>query len=209
MLKRQRPASPIPAPWDGVEEEKNLPEDLYEPMSKRRRYFTSSSPSFASQETFTEHQHEQDDISSSNAASSSWHPEHGSRKGIREWQKDAGEYKSANTLLHDLHAEQQHRIIFSTSATTPSTTHSDTEARHRSAVQHQPTDGTHSRGRAPSPSPRGSISPDRKPSPGAVEEEYEAQVVSQRYEETNRYVQISVILEKQADVVADSCVRSS
>lgn len=117
MLKRQRPASPIPLQWDAVEAEKGLPDDLFEPMSKRRRYFAPPGiDSHADEHSSTGYP---DDSTQAEGSSNAARRE--ARSGIHEWQKDAGEYRHANSLLHDLHAEQRHRLIFSSSSTLSST----------------------------------------------------------------------------------------
>ncbi|GJE85942.1 hypothetical protein PsYK624_020220 [Phanerochaete sordida] len=116
MLKRQRPASPLPLQWDVTEDDKTLPEGLFEPMSKRRRYFEPSrTGSYAEEQNDAE---EQEDASRSESSSHAIRRE--PHSGVREWQKDAGEYKRANSLLHDLHAEQRHRLIFSPTSPIPS-----------------------------------------------------------------------------------------
>jgi len=103
MLKRQRPSSPISFP-----DEDTTPADLYEPDSKRRRYF--GPPTTAQQKRERNHDHEED--SEDNDGGESGRGEY--FIGKREWSLAAGVYKDANSLLHDLHAEQRHRALFST-----------------------------------------------------------------------------------------------
>ena len=109
MLKRQRPASPSPF-YDATEDEKSLPEDLFEPMSKRRRYFAPSGSNSLSKEVSPSEDVEDED---EGQIRTSYRPSR--REGVQEWQEHAGEYKEENAKLHDLHAEQRHRLLFSIS----------------------------------------------------------------------------------------------
>ncbi len=106
MLKRQRASSPLSFPPDITTEADVSSSDLYEPDAKRRRYFvpTSSSERPASRD--------QNDAELSDGSSTPdiWQQERG-----KSWKKGAGEYSAANSLLHDLHAEQRHRAIFALS----------------------------------------------------------------------------------------------
>lgn len=111
MSKRQRPSSPIPIPPETqVEDESNCGE-AYEPSSKRRRYFAPATPGdFQSRSAGEEYDSED---SESREGRSSLDRRRGSSTGRRDW----GVYKDANSLLHDLHAEQRHRMLFSTTRT--------------------------------------------------------------------------------------------
>lgn len=105
MLKRQRPSSPSPiTPEVSLED---LSGDLYQPDPKRRKYFSSSKPPNPILRS------EQPDTNDSDNEVDDGREEY--FVGRREWQKEAGLYKDANVLLHDLHAEQRHRMLFNTS----------------------------------------------------------------------------------------------
>ena len=110
MLKRQRTSSPIPWSAEPTVEADAAPGDLYEPDRKRRRYFTTANPDKslwmgsdddAALEGELEVSEEKPGKRAERAAS-----------GVREWERQAGQYKDANILLHDLHAEQRHRMLF-------------------------------------------------------------------------------------------------
>ncbi|KAK7694439.1 hypothetical protein QCA50_001625 [Cerrena zonata] len=110
MSKRQRPSSPIPVPPETrVEDESS---EAYEPSSKRRRYFAPAASG--------DHQSPPagEEYDSEDSEAREGYTDAGGRRGYsagrREWQAKAGVYKDANSLLHDLHAEQRHRILFST-----------------------------------------------------------------------------------------------
>lgn len=109
MLKRQRPSSPIPHPMEHTVEADVAPGDLYQPDRKRRRYFTTShldkSPWTCTAQEVVNVELE-DDIHVPSER------REGHCRGTKEWQQQAGEYSAANTLLHDLHAQQRHRQIF-------------------------------------------------------------------------------------------------
>lgn len=104
MLKRQRPSTPPPhLPETQVED----PSDLYEPDSKRRKYFARPLPYGSNQATSMS---DGEDSEDGDGASSSARGRLADRR--REWHEAAGQYKEANILLHDLHAEYRHRMIF-------------------------------------------------------------------------------------------------
>lgn len=114
MLKRQRGSSPISFTPEPTLEADVAPTDLYEPDAKRRRYFAPSRPGESGDGTY-----EEDDAESSDGMRTPGAKRQEFREGRgrgKEWQKDAGEYGDANSLLHDLHAEQRHRVIFSSSS---------------------------------------------------------------------------------------------
>ena len=90
-------------------EAKEAVEDLYEPDRKRRRYFT---PSETDKSSWRNVSGEEVDAESAGGAESPEQTPRGRYEGVHEWQRRAGEYKSANILLHDLHAQQRHRMIF-------------------------------------------------------------------------------------------------
>lgn len=164
MLKRRRPSSPMPAP--PVADEKQLPDDLYEPMCKRRRFYAP--PGLSDVTQGGQHEDEQHDDHSPHTRKYGPHNVQG-----EGWRKSAGVYKDANVLLHDLHAEQRHRVLFS-SHSTPSAVppyindildHQQPKAKHAASL------------------------PPVEPS-SHDPESTEARVVAQRYSETNRCVPI-------------------
>lgn len=186
MLKRQRPASPSPI-YDATEDEKNLPEDLFEPMSKRRRYFTPSRSNSRSQRSF----HDVGDAEEEEHEAAS-RGEPFQREGVREWQQYAGEYRDENTKLHDLHAEQRHRMLFTPNTLRPSALLSSLlsfeDSNHRIAAPQTKCSvadqsSTHYNATPMVPS---RDSGQEALTHGRAVTEDEAQVVFQRYEETNK-----------------------
>ncbi|EKM60889.1 uncharacterized protein PHACADRAFT_190016 [Phanerochaete carnosa HHB-10118-sp] len=185
MLKRQRLPSPLPLQWDAVEDEKNLPEDLLEPMSKRRRYFATGS--YAEEQSDAECQ---GDTPRTEYGSEAIRRE--VHAGAREWRKDAGEYKHANSLLHDLHAEQRHRLIFSATPSSPSASpHLCEEIKPRNVPRSpHPASPPIDFGTAYDP-PRPSDDPVcKREGEGILAKE--AEVVSQRYAESHKAVTVPV-----------------
>lgn len=184
MLKRQRPASPLPLQWDVTEDGKILPEGLFEPLSKRRRYFESSrTGSYAEEQNDAE---EQEDAFRSESSSHAIRRE--PHSGVREWQKDAGEYKRANSLLHDLHAEQRHRLIFSPTSPLPSPlSYPD-----KDFVSHNPAYAPHAGSpvnfSADQELPHPAYTPSSRGTPGDGVVLKEADVVSRNYVDANRSV---------------------
>lgn len=122
MLKRQRPVSPMLYPIDCTMEAHEAPEDLYEPDLKRRRYFT---PSEADKSPWRDAIADEVDAESGHGDGSSKRRSESRYGEVREWQSHAGEYKTVNILLHDLHAEQRHRAIFASPSTAYSSFGSD------------------------------------------------------------------------------------
>ncbi len=109
----------------------------------------------------------------------------------------AGEYKHVNTLLHDLHAEQRHRMLFSTTSPPtqlPLMSHARIDTDHpfpcapnkltpAAPAYLQPQHESHRN------SPSFTISiPSKDP---CVVDHIEIQRVTQQYEDTNRYVCIA------------------
>lgn len=186
MLKRQRPASPSPI-YDATEDEKNLPEDLFEPMSKRRRYFTPSRSNSLSQRSLHDGGDEEEEEHEAESRG-----EHFRHEGVREWQQYAGEYRDENTKLHDLHAEQRHRMLFTTNTLRPSAllfslpTFEDSS--HRLAAPQTKCSAVdqscmhHNATLVPPSRDNGRETPTQ----GTAVTDDEAQVVFQRYEETNK-----------------------
>lgn len=113
MSKRQRPSSPIPIPPETQVEDESS--EAYEPSSKRRRYFAPTTPGDHQSPPAREEYDSED--SETKEGYADVNGRRGYSTGRREWQAKAGVYKDANSLLHDLHAEQRHRILFSTPST--------------------------------------------------------------------------------------------
>lgn len=86
------------------------PGDLYEPDRKRRRYFTASNLDKSSWMDLADG--DQWDGEADDVEDRPRKRREGYASGANEWRQQAGQYKDANTLLHDLHAEQRHRMIF-------------------------------------------------------------------------------------------------
>lgn len=168
MLKRQRPSSPIPG--TPVADEKQLPDDLYEPMCKRRRFYAPSGPDDVV--SGEQHDDEQHDVDSMYIRKYGPHNVQG-----EGWHKGAGEYKNANILLHDLHAEQRHRVLFS-----PHSSPSAIPSYINDILNHQQPKARY----APSLPPIEPVSHDLCADQDS--ESTEARVVAQRYGETNKCV---------------------
>ncbi|KAI0343896.1 hypothetical protein BDW22DRAFT_1355116 [Trametopsis cervina] len=109
MLKRQRPSSPTPWSMDHTVEADIPPGDLYEPNRKRRRYFTTSD---SDKSSWMDSFNSEGDGDSEDGGEPSRKKKDAHSRGLSGWQQHAGEYRDANSLLHDLHAEQRHRMIF-------------------------------------------------------------------------------------------------
>ncbi|GBE78148.1 hypothetical protein SCP_0110310 [Sparassis crispa] len=187
MLKRQRAPSPLPD-FPQVSHEVAL--DVHERVVKRRRHLAppSNGPRGSAINGGEEEEDDEDD--------QTWlldegRPEYS--RGISRWQEEAGLYKAANTLLHDLHAEQRHRMTFSSSSssTTPLAAHEahsplDNGA-HMSWLSYPTKDPCSPIHGAPSQihqeHPKHVFFDDAIPPAEA-----EGQSVTQRYEDTNRYL---------------------
>ncbi|CDO72432.1 hypothetical protein BN946_scf184977.g132 [Trametes cinnabarina] len=111
MLKRRRssPSLVADSPYAATPEPTM---DVFERVAKRRRPFTRSQgqerqggSSWRYDDTDGEEDVDGDDVSAGQE-------EHSSQDGRLH---HAGEYRRVNSLLHDLHAEQRHRMIFSSS----------------------------------------------------------------------------------------------
>lgn len=184
MLKRQRPASPSPF-FEATEDEKNLPEDLSEPMSKRRRYFTPSRSNSLSEQTAFEQEKTEEDARAESRIPSR------RREGVREWHQYTGEYRDENTKLHDLHAEQRHRMLFATNISKPSPLLTSLPSFEGGTSYARTRGGTlldqslTSSTSIPTYLPQGKEH-DTCALENDIRAENEAQVVSQRYEETNK-----------------------
>ena len=114
MLKRQRASSPSPlAQPTATELPLTSADSTSEHGAKRRRIFgpplEEPSRGWGLVCTPSEDEEDENDIMDG-CTSNSW----ANRRGPSP--ESAGEYKSANSLLHDLHAEQQHRRLMSPSS---------------------------------------------------------------------------------------------
>ncbi|CAL1696531.1 unnamed protein product [Somion occarium] len=175
MSKRQRPSSPIPISPETQLEDETSSGNVYEPDTKRRRYFAPITPGDRQSTSDGGDEYDSEDSELREGQSNSRRKYLG---GLREWQADAGVYKDANILLHDLHAEQRHRMLFSTTSSTSTAfaTHS-----------HSPPSSPHYIHAA-----KDSISKPASyfsPTPGfnsAQPEQIETQTVTHRYEGSNR-----------------------
>lgn len=174
MLKRQRPSSPSPISPETIVDD--VDSDLYQPDSKRLKYFGSSS-------SYGQGSHNEAVVNDSESEVEDGREEY--FQGRREWQTQAGTYKDANILLHDLHAEQRHRMLFNISHLPPTTqqtppNHAATYANEsKDVAQFDTTQRLDHQG--PSNATSG-LQPDVQDEPGRCE----AQRVSQCYEWTNR-----------------------
>ncbi|KAI0690695.1 hypothetical protein BC835DRAFT_1363370 [Cytidiella melzeri] len=189
MLKRRRGSSPIPWSMEPTVEADVAPSDLYEPDRKRRRYFTAA---------------KLDKSHWTDSANDDWEGEsddgeyvlrkrrEGSSRGANEWQQQAGQYKDANTMLHELHAEQRHRMIFSVPSSTNSTLHAYIPV-------HDAPSSVSSQGTS-SPEAVGTVDYLAHRQPFIVE----AKQVAKRYEETNRFLGSLVLSRRQKSSPATS-----
>ncbi|KDQ63864.1 hypothetical protein JAAARDRAFT_189390 [Jaapia argillacea MUCL 33604] len=120
MLKRQRPATPPPAP-EAPELVPGLSVlEIYHRGSKRRR---TSAPSLdgpsrgwgGSIDDFD------DDCDDDGEDERYGFQETGAGSGqhLNHWQEVAGVYRNTNSVLHDLHTEHQHRIMFLSPPSSP------------------------------------------------------------------------------------------
>ena len=177
MLKRQRPLSPSPlSPETSLED---VHSDVYQPDSKRRKYFgpsrsSETRPRGCDEPTAYDSENEVDDGREEYFV------------GRREWQTAAGVYKDANILLHDLHAQHRHRMLFNTPTLVPQND-SCCESSHFSTTLSGP-----ARSKTPLFQHQGFVIP--APNVPAQELDQsgsiEAQRISHRYEDTNRCVLI-------------------
>lgn len=182
MLKRQRPSSPIPSS-DCPVAERAIDVDILERLTKRRRHFAPpryTSTTKNAQDSQDSSDDEEDREESPGSSSFA--------RGLPHWQAEAGVYKAANTLLHDLHAEQRHRLIFSPPSTTPHVVSRSSHSPSRTSDWTPPsrTDSAvlHMGHVAPHPTGPAKITP--PPYPETMVDEMEAKHVTQRYEDTNR-----------------------
>ena len=121
MLKRQRPSSPPPPAAEALlAAEPSVDLDISERVAKRTRHFAPLRRSCVQKGDVvvgSDTDGEEDQVEEGWSEYS---------RGQTEWQEQAGLYKTANTLLHDLHAEQRHRQLFSAKPSTSSPHQQDT-----------------------------------------------------------------------------------
>ncbi|KAI8995318.1 hypothetical protein BD414DRAFT_479197 [Trametes punicea] len=111
MLKRRRSSSTfIPdSSYIGSAPEPAI--DAFERVAKRRRPFASLRRQHAAQETSSRTEDDTDgeeDVEGEESYTDQLEPVDEERR-LRQ----TGDYRSVNSLLHDLHAEQRHRMLFS------------------------------------------------------------------------------------------------
>ena len=108
MLKRQR-STPSFVPDTYVPQEPSI--DMFERVAKRRRHFAppqvQATNKGKSPWWIRDSDGEEDVEDDEQTPGCSMPSEHAQRL------EHAGEYRHANSLLHDLHAEQRHRMLFS------------------------------------------------------------------------------------------------
>ncbi|KAI0639195.1 hypothetical protein C8Q77DRAFT_1080040 [Trametes polyzona] len=111
MLKRQRSTPSFVPDAPCVLPPADLAIDAFERVAKRRRQIAPlpnrSTPNDANLWRFDDTDGEEDVEGDEHAADRPEASEQAQRM------EQAGEYRNVNTLLHDLHAEQRHRILFS------------------------------------------------------------------------------------------------
>ncbi|EPT04141.1 hypothetical protein FOMPIDRAFT_1046019 [Fomitopsis schrenkii] len=185
MLKRQRPSSPLPIAAEvPLAVESFVDIDILERVAKRTRHFASLRRSCTQKGGVVEG-HDTDGEEDQEEEGRSEYT-----RGQTRWQEQAGVYKTANTLLHDLHAEQRHRQLFAARPSTPLHSQQDPHCA-GSPNPGSSTGHTHL--------PRGVAMPHREPSygepschassnPRDAPEHAEAQTMSSQYEDTNRFL---------------------
>ncbi|KAH9835752.1 uncharacterized protein C8Q71DRAFT_858601 [Rhodofomes roseus] len=183
MLKRQRPSSPIPMAAEApLAAEPPFDIDLAERVAKRARHFAPLRRSSYAQKNAvvlgpdTDGEEEQEDDGRSEYT-----------RGQTQWQEKAGLYKNANTLLHDLHAEQRHRHLFAAGPSNPP--HPQRHPHHPMSSNPPPSmELRHPRGIAmPQPSAGGPSYHTSSHAHGSTEQ-VEARIVTSQYEDTNRFL---------------------
>ncbi|KAI0085636.1 hypothetical protein BDY19DRAFT_996545 [Irpex rosettiformis] len=178
MLKRQRTSSPLPWSKEPTIEVDVTPGDLYEPDHKRRRYFTASHlDKSLLTDSFNDGLWEGE---SNDVEDRPRKREDGS--SVNEWQLQAGQYKDANTILHELHAEQRHRMLFAVGSSTHAASHGSSlhVAAQGSAPRFHHSDAV------------GTLNGNEHELPPRVE----AKRVAERYEDTNKLL-ASVFLSRR------------
>ncbi|KAH9949023.1 hypothetical protein B0H21DRAFT_538675 [Amylocystis lapponica] len=201
MLKRQRPSSPLPsADIPLVPIEPSL--DVYERVVKRRRQFAPPRGSRHGGGVGGTSDDDEEDVPGSPEGRSEY------TRGTTRWQEEAGLYKTANTLLHDLHAEQRHRAIFSSHSSYGVARHSHTplDTCSQTVASYETRLSAHSFDRTASTSLHVQDI-DRTTSlwnGRLVPEDVEVQNVTQRYEDTNRLLgSLFLTRKRQLDIRHD------
>ena len=182
MLKRQRPSSPLPMVAEApLAAEPSVDIEMLERVAKRTRHCAPLRRSYVEKNSVirnydTDGEEDQEDEGRSEYT-----------RGQAKWQEQAGLYKTANTLLHDLHAEQRHRQLFSAKPSAsihhqqdtccPSSHSLDSFAHSPLCVASKPHEET----------PLGTMSPHISSVHHGGLEHTEAQTVSSQYEDTNRF----------------------
>ncbi|KAI0670110.1 hypothetical protein C8Q78DRAFT_1080007 [Trametes maxima] len=209
MLKRRRsspsfvPESPyVAAPDPAI--------DAFERVVKRRRHITPHDHSvvYGHEVRHGDDTDGEEDVEGDKHDGGQSHYPSGSHR-----LEQAGEYRSANTLLHDLHAEHRHRMLFSSPhpfSEMPTLHHRLHNEHHHHIVDVPSTDKTlPNLTNVESPSleyqkhtPSFTVS---IPSKNAnVVDHVEVQRVTQRYEDTNRYLgSLFLSRRKQPDSLED------
>jgi len=191
MLKRQRASSPLPLAQATIPESLPISSD---PSSnhgvKRRRIFApsldGSSRGWGGFPAASADEEDEDDIMDGRTPT----PQPNLHEPSLE---NAGAYKMANSLLHDLHAEQQHRRMMSSTAANPDLQSASYFSHGWSSpvpLARKPSFVTH-------PVPQDVLAAGGKHRPRCEEDVS----VYERYEERNRYLG-SVVLERRRDLSA-------
>ena len=185
MLKRQRPSSPLPIAAEApLAAEPSVDIDILERAAKRTRHFAPLRRSYVEKTSVIEG-HDTDGEEDQEEEGRSEYT-----RGQTKWQEQAGLYKTANTLLHDLHAEQRHRQLFSAKPSTSAhRQHQQDTSRPTSPYPGSSTGLVHSpRGVAVPHQPSfGELSYHISSSHLGVQEGAETQTVSSQSEDANRF----------------------
>ncbi|KAI0336033.1 hypothetical protein GY45DRAFT_1430212 [Cubamyces sp. BRFM 1775] len=191
MLKRQR-SSPSFVPESPYAATPEPAIDVFERVAKRRRQFAppldrTSHNSWAMDDTDGEEDVEGEESSAGRQATSD--PERGQRMN------QAGEYRNVNSLLHDLHAEQRHRMLFSSSLSQSHLSmlhHTEPPYVAASADKTLPALSSNNLPTAPPPheirKAPSSFTISIPSKDAAMVDHVEVQRVIERYEDTNRYL---------------------
>lgn len=177
MLKRQRHQSPFPstpsANYDDFVTSLDSTLSVSERFTKRRRI--ESSLDQDEHPSSSKYSNEPTELSESE--DDNREPEYYAGLNTR-WQEQAGVYKESNTLLHDLHAEQRHRMLFASNEFNPAAACTPSPQSHASTARVD--------------LPSWSSSTHHVPRVVTLhyggDDKLESQIVTGHYEETNRSV---------------------
>ncbi|KAF9557849.1 hypothetical protein CPC08DRAFT_764298 [Agrocybe pediades] len=197
MLKRQRQSSPLPpSSSSSIPFVSDGPSDLIERTTKRRRTQppvmdgTQRGWNSPSNNNSAFRDDEDDYISEDDEPADSAHSAQPFDLQYQHYQQNQSEYKSANTLLRELHTLNQHRLLFSSASSPVHSSATPSHATHPSAwdTVQQPLQHPESYLNKTPLLPLERISPfDKRAGPGANElSPKEAEFVTERYEQTNR-----------------------